>query len=410
MAPPTQQQPPQERSAGLSAGRYFGVPVYFSPSWLLFAAYIVYLWSPVVRDDVPTLSDGASYAVAFGFAVLLGISVLLHELGHTVVSLALGLKVRRIVLMLLGGVSEIEREPERPGQEYLIAIAGPLVSLVLAGVGAACYPRLEPDSVQRFLVWQLMVSNLGVMVFNMLPGLPLDGGRLLRAGVWRLTRSQVTGTKAAAWGGRAIAVVMVLGAIALWYGHRDGGMFSLLLVTLIAIFVWASAGQALRLASLQETVPQLHIADLTRPTLHISTALSVAETIRRAQEAQVGAVVLVDGDQHPRAVVSEASVLTVPDNQRPWTSIADVARPLEPGLTLRDTLRGEAILDALRATPASEYVVVGRDGSVLGVLVTADVVRALNPGSAPGPGAGPGAPTGQWGARSDRQPAPWEPR
>jgi Zn-dependent protease len=410
MSPPAQQQPPQERSAGLSAGRYFGVPVYFSPSWLLFAAYIVYLWSPVVRDNVPTVSRSGSYAVAFGFAVLLGISVLLHELGHTVVSLALGLKVRRIVLMLLGGVSEIESEPERPGHEYLIAVAGPLVSLMLAGIGAACYPILEPESVQRFIVVQLMVSNLGIVALNLLPGLPLDGGRLLRAGVWRTSGSQATGTKAAAWGGRSVAVLLVLGAIALWYGNRDGGMFSLLLVTLIAVFVWASAGQALRLAALQETVPQLRIAELTRPTLHISTDLSVAETIRRAQEARIGAVVLVDGDQRPRAVVSEASVLTVPENQRPWTSIADVARPLEPGLTLRDNLHGEAILEAMRTTPASEYVVVGRDGSVLGVLVTADVVRALNPGSDPGGGSGPGAPTGQWGERPDRQPAPWEPR
>ncbi|HEX3812805.1 MAG TPA: site-2 protease family protein [Mycobacteriales bacterium] len=413
MAHPAQQQPPQERSAGVFAGRYFGVPVYFSPSWLLFAAYIVYLWSPVVRDYAPTMSRGASYGVAFGFALLLGISVLLHELGHTVVSLALGLKVRRIVLMLLGGVSEIENEPERSGHEYLIAVAGPLVSLILAGIGAISYPQLEPDSVQRLLVWQLMVSNLGVMAFNMLPGLPLDGGRLLRAGVWRLTGSQVTGTKAAAWGGRVVAVVLVVGSLLLWYTNRDGGTVSLLIVVLVALFVWASAGQALRLASLQETVPRLNIADLTRPTLHISTDLSVAETIRRAQEAQVGAVVLVDGDQRPRAVVSESSVLTVPNNQRPWTSIADVARPLEPGLMLRDNLHGEAILEAMRAVPASEYVVVGRDGSVLGVLVTADVIRALNPGSDPGTGSGhgptgPNAPTGQWGAGSERQPAPRE--
>jgi Zn-dependent protease len=334
-----------------------------------------------------------------------------------VVSLALGLKVRRIVLMLLGGVSEIENEPERSGHEYLIAVAGPLVSLILAGIGAISYPQLEPDSVQRLLVWQLMVSNLGVMAFNMLPGLPLDGGRLLRAGVWRLTGSQVTGTKAAAWGGRVVAVVLVVGSLMLWYTNRDGGTVSLLIVVLVAIFVWASAGQALRLASLQETVPRLNIADLTRPTLHISTDLSVAETIRRAQEAQVGAVVLVDGDQRPRAVVSESSVLTVPSNQRPWTSIADVARPLEPGLMLRDNLHGEAILEAMRAVPASEYVVVGRDGTVLGVLVTADVIRALNPGSDPGTGSGsgsghgptgPNAPTGQWGAGSERQPAPRE--
>src|SRR5882757_1153234 len=384
---PEQERQPQERSAGMPAGRYFGVPVFFSPSWLLFAGYIVYLWSPVVRDNVPGVSNGESYAVALCFAILLGISVLLHELGHTVVSLALGLKVRRIVLMLLGGVSEIEEEPKRPGHEYLIAVAGPLVSLILAGVGAAAYPTLEHGSVERWLVLQLMISNLGVMVFNMLPGLPLDGGRLLRAGVWRITRSQVTGTRAAAWSGRVIAVVMVGGAVALWYGNRDAGAFSLLLVALIAVFVWASAGQALRLATLQQTLPALQISTLTRPALQATTDLSVAETVRRAHEARAGAVVLVDADHRPRAVVSEANVVGVPDNQRPWTSIADVARPLEPGLMLGDTLTGEAILEAMRTTPASEYVVVGRDRGVIGVLVTADVARALGSGVSPDAGA-----------------------
>lgn len=404
-----QQQPPEMRSAGVPAGRYFGVPVYFSPSWLLFAAYIVYLWSPVVRDYVPTLSNGESYAVALCFAVLLGISVLLHELGHTVVSLALGLKVRRIVLMLLGGVSEIEREPQRPGQEYLIAVAGPLVSLVLAGAGAAAYPQLESGSVQRWLVVQLMISNLGVMAFNLLPGLPLDGGRLLRAGVWRLTRSQVTGTRAAAWAGRGIAVAIVVGAIALWYGNRDRGMLSLLIVTLIAVFVWASAGQALRLASLQETLPALRISDLTRPALQAGTDLSVAETVRRAQEARAGAVVLVDSDQQPRAIVSEASVAVVPENQRPWTSITEVARPLESGLVLGDNLTGEAILDAMRKTPASEYVVVGRAKDLVGVLVTTDVARVLNNNPGPDIGGTAGA-DGRWGAVAQHRPAPWEPR
>jgi Zn-dependent protease len=406
---PQQQQPPEERSAGVPAGRYFGVPVYFSPSWLLFAAYIVYLWSPVVRDYVPSLSNGESYAVAACFAVLLGVSVLLHELGHTVVSLALGLKVRRIVLMLLGGVSEIEHEPQRPGQEYLIAVAGPLVSLVLAGAGAAAYPQLASGSVERWLVVQLMISNLGVMAFNLLPGLPLDGGRLLRAGVWRLTRSQVTGTRAAAWSGRGIAVAIVVGSVALWYGNRDRGMLSLLIVTLIAVFVWASAGQALRLASLQETLPALRISELARPALQAGTDLSVAETVRRAQEARAGAVVLVDSDQQPRAVVSETNIAAVPENQRPWTSITDVARPLEPGLVLRDNLTGEAILDAMRDTPASEYVVVGRARDVIGVLVTTDVARVLNNNSGPDIGGSAGA-DGRWGAVPQRRPAPWEPR
>ena len=166
---------------GVPAGRYFGVPVYFSGSWFIFTAFITFSWAAVVRDNVSTISNGQSYAVALGFAVLLGISVLAHELGHCVVSIALGMKVRRVVIFLLGGVSEIENEPERPAHEYLVAVAGPLVSLLLAAAGAAAYPALDADTVGRWLVVQLMLSNLLVMAFNLLPGLPLDGGRVLRA-------------------------------------------------------------------------------------------------------------------------------------------------------------------------------------------------------------------------------------
>lgn len=400
MSAPQRQAPP-ERPAGLPAGRYFGVPVYFSPSWFLFAGFITISWADVVQNNVGQITRGQSYAVAFGFAVLLAISVLAHELGHAVVSIALGLKVRRIVLFLLGGVSEIEREPERPVQEYLVAVAGPLVSLILAGAGAAGYSQLASNSVERWLVVQLMLSNLGVMIFNMLPGLPLDGGRLLRAGVWALTNSQLSGTRAAAWGGRAIAVALVIGALALQRSEQGAELGSLLIALLLALFIWVSAGQALRVATLRTSVPRLNVADLIRSPLSVAADLSVAEAVRRAQEVSAGGLVVVDGDGHARAVVSELAVLGVPEARRPWTPVTDVARPLEPGLVLRDTLGGEALLDAMRGTPASEYLVVGRTGDTVGVLVAADVARALDDRAGPPiAGSGPwGAPASQGGPR-----------
>lgn len=376
-----QQEPSQERSPGLLVGRYFGIPVYFSPSWLVLAAVITLSWSTVVRDSLPHLSRGQSYLVAFIGAVLLAVSVLAHELGHCVVSVALGLKVRRVVLVLLGGVSEIENEPEKPSHEYLVAVAGPLVSLILAAAGAVGYEALEPDSVPRLLVVMLTWSNLGVMIFNLLPGLPLDGGRLLRAGVWQLTNSQLTGTRAAAWGGRVIAIVVVVGSLVLQYFDGGGQVASTMIALLLGLFIWASAGQALKVAELQESVPQLRLDELVRPTLNLSSDTSISEGIRRAREARVGALVVVDGDGKPLALVSEASAAAVPENRRPWTSLADVARPLEPGLKLPDDLGGEDLLDALRTTPGTEYLVVGRNDDTVGVLVTADVAKAL--GGAP---------------------------
>ena len=113
--------------AGLPVGRFFGVPIYLSPSWLLIALLITLTYEGLITESVDGISPAGSYAVAFLFAVLLAVSLLAHELGHTAVSLAFGMPVRRVVIFLLGGVSEIEKEPTEPSQEYLVAVAGPLV-------------------------------------------------------------------------------------------------------------------------------------------------------------------------------------------------------------------------------------------------------------------------------------------
>ena len=129
------------------------------------------------------------YVVAAAFVVLLYASVLVHELSHSVVARAFGLPVRRILLYPLGGFSEIEREPPTPGREFLVSAAGPLLSLALAGAGFGVSRLVHLNGVPGVLLSQLVVANLLVGIFNMLQGLPLDGGRMLRDGVWKVTGS-----------------------------------------------------------------------------------------------------------------------------------------------------------------------------------------------------------------------------
>ncbi len=127
----------------LPVGRFFGVPIYFAPSWLLVAALLTVYYAPIVHDAVPDVSASTSYLLAATFAVLFALCVLAHELGHTAVSLALGNPVRRVVIFLLGGVSEIERDPDRPRDEFLVAAAGPLVSLLITGAAAGGYQFVD---------------------------------------------------------------------------------------------------------------------------------------------------------------------------------------------------------------------------------------------------------------------------
>ena len=370
-------------SGGLPVGRFFGVPLFLSPSWLLIAALITLTYSGLVQETVDDISDAGAYAVAFAFAVLLAISLLLHELGHTAVSLAFGVPVRRVVIFLLGGVSEIEREPDGPAQEYLVAVAGPLVSLVLAAAGGCLLPLTDSGTVARTVIFLLIWSNLAVAVFNLLPGLPLDGGRVVRAGVWKLSGDKLTGTRAAAWGGRVVAVLVLL--VAVVTVREDGalGIGNVLLAGLLAAFIWVGATQSLSTATVTSRLPAVDIAALVRPMLSVPPDLPIAEALRRAWTAQSRGLVVVDASGSPRALVSESHVMAVPEARRPWTTVADVARPLEPGLVLADSLSGAEVVEAFRRTPASEYLVVGRDGRAVGVLSAVDVARVLQGRPAP---------------------------
>src|SRR5262249_46641006 len=168
------------------------------------------------RGLVTAVPGTLRYVVAAAFVVLLYASVLVHELSHSVVARGFGLPVRRILLYPLGGFSEIEREPPTPGREFLVSAAGPAVSLALAAGGYALYRGGNPHGVLRVLLFQLIVANVLVGIFNLLPGLPLDGGRMLRAGVWKLTGRPGQATVVAAWAGRVLAVAVLVIPLALY--------------------------------------------------------------------------------------------------------------------------------------------------------------------------------------------------
>src|SRR4051812_25314153 len=177
-------------------GRVAGVPVFVGPSWFVMAVVITFLYG---QPLVLTLGQSQAYVVSGSFAVLLGVSVLLHELGHCLVARAFGLPVRRIVVNFLAGATEVTKQPETPGREYAVAVAGPMVSLLLAGLGLAPLPHVEHHSLTWRVVENVALTNGLIAAFNLLPGLPLDGGRVLRAFVWKVMGDADRATVVAAW-------------------------------------------------------------------------------------------------------------------------------------------------------------------------------------------------------------------
>jgi CBS domain-containing protein len=252
-----------------------------------------------------------------------------------------------------------------------VAGAGPALSLVLAAIGWGL-AQAAPYGVTGALIRQLVVANIIVGVFNLLPGLPLDGGRMLRAVIWKITKKPTTATIAAAWVGRGLAVALL--AIPFFSGGLAGGdIVSTLWVLVIAAFMWTGATQSIKATRFRERLPALQARRLARKAISVSASTPLAEAVRQADEAGARAIVVVDHDSKPIAIVNETAVMATPPQRRPWVEAGALARSIDPSLVLSADLQGMALLDAIRRAPASEYLLVDPTGQVFGVLATRDL-------------------------------------
>jgi Zn-dependent protease/CBS domain-containing protein len=374
---PQQQKHPQRRDAGpgIILARPFGIPVYISPYWFVIAGVFIFVDA---NNLASTLHGATRFVVAAAFVVLLYLSVLVHELSHSVVARGFGLPVRRILLYPLGGFSEIEREPQTPGREFLVSAAGPVLSLLLAAGGWGLTHVVTAGTIGGTLIFQLMWANLIVGGFNLLPGLPLDGGRMLRAVIWKVTGRPGTSTIAAAWAGRVLALGLFALVLAPPVESRIGGdMYTVIWLAVIAAFMWTGAGQAIKATRFRERLPALQARRLARKAVSVTADTPLAEAIRRADESKARAIVVVDHDDKPIAILNETAVMATPEQRRPWIEAGSLARTLEPSLVLSADLSGMALLDAIRQAPATEYLLVEPSGQVYGVLAARDVDLAF---------------------------------
>jgi Zn-dependent protease len=375
--PPVEPRTPASRRqpGTLRIGQIGGVDVLVRSSWLIVAVLIAVMIAPAVEIVQPGLG-GWKYVAGLAFAVLLYLSVLLHEMSHALMAQHYGLPVRSITLHFLGGVTEIDGEPDTPSREFGVSVVGPLTSLA---VGAVFFfvRGAVPDGLLRLAVDALAGANLVVGVINLVPGLPLDGGRVLRAAVWKLPGSPHKGTIVAAWGGRVAA----LGALAYPFvrtaltGVTD--LTDYVFGVIIAAFLWGGASASIMSAKVRRRLPELKARTLARRTLSVPHDLPLAEAVRRAQEEHAGSIVVLDSAGQPTGIVNEAAVLATPEDRRPWLPVSAVARTIEHGLTFQADIGGEPLIRAMQQTPASEYLLVEGDGSIYGVLVTDDVDRAF---------------------------------
>lgn len=361
---------------GIPLGRIAGIPVILAYSWFAIAAFTVIAYGPVLAHNNPRLGATA-YLVAFAYAVLLLISVLVHELAHALTARLYRWPTRQIVLNLWGGHTQFEEFTASPGRSVLVAMAGPAANLLLAAGGWLLLSGGQltgvADTLANIFVW----ANLLIGIFNVLPGLPLDGGRLVESAVWKATGNQAWGTIAAGWAGRVIAI-----ALAVWFvllpllsGNRPDT--SLMLITvLVGSFLWFGATASIQQARYRSRLPLVHAAALAEPAVGLPATATVEDVLRRSP-AGVPAVVLYAADGRPAAVVNAASAAEVPAALVAQTPAAATAYPLAPGAYVRADDRGAELLAYVAQLEGSDYAVVDSTGAVTGLLRQLTVLNAV---------------------------------
>jgi Zn-dependent protease len=375
-------------TASLRLGRIAGIPVGASWSVLLIAA--LFAWSlagSILPGLVPGLSPSA-YWLAGGVATALFLgSLLAHEVGHALVARRAGLRVRGITLWMLGGVAQLEDEPATPRDDLRVAIVGPAISLALAvgfGVAAVGLGALGVPTLAVAILGWLAVGNVALAVFNLIPAAPLDGGRVLRALLWRRhgnrTRAAVTAATAGQVAGGILIGYGLLGVVTGW------GIGTLWTV-LVGWFLVAAARQEREQTVVRHGLVGLRVGDIMTPTRTLAPAWFTVDALLRDQAAAwrpagaPTALPLRGFDGQPAGVVTVAALQAVPPAQRHLVRAGDVAVPAWAVAVARPDEPVSGLLDRLRGGAGIAVVVAG--GELVGVVTQAEIVRAVGPGLGP---------------------------
>ena len=375
-----------DKRSGWVVGRVAGAPVVLQPSALVMVGLLTVLFLPTVRALSPSLGSRALVG-SFVVVVLLMVSVFLHELAHALVARARGMQVRELALTLWGGHTAFTDTSATPFSSALIAAVGPATNLTLALLAWWGYLAQDGVGFVALLLYVTAYANTAVGVFNLLPGLPLDGGQVVEALVWRATGSRLAGTTVAAWTGRVLAVLVVVAAVALpGLRGQDANLLMVVWAAFIGSFMWSAASQTLRAGRVRARAEALDPRVLARPAVVVDARGSVADVlaavglsavVRASADRSVACVLVTDG--HPVGYVDEDALAGVPDAVAASTPAWAVGIGLPPGSLVDAGLRGIGLHSAVvRAAQRTSVLVVTDGPDVLGLLRVTDVARAMH--------------------------------
>jgi Zn-dependent protease/CBS domain-containing protein len=386
---------------GFRIGRIYGISIRVDWSWLFIMVLVTWNLVSVFNQVHPEWGTGLHWGLALLAALLFFGSVLAHELAHSLVASSQGLPVRNITLFLFGGVSNIQREPASPKDEFLMAIAGPAISLVLGvvmllvGAGSLFTSGLlgRPGSIVRnlspintILLW-LGSINIILAIFNMIPGFPLDGGRVLRSIFWAITRNLRQATRLASYIGQAIAWVMIAAGIAMAFGVRipffGAGLLSGLWLAFIGWFLNTAAIQSYQQVEIQdilEGVPVSHLMRRDPPTVEPDcTVADLVHTHLMGSDDQAFPVLQED---HLVGIVTLEDMRRVPRDEWETVRVQEIMTPRQKLVTVSPAEDASQALEKLIQRDVRQLPVVRPPGvstgpEFLGLLRRRDIMRWL---------------------------------
>lgn len=357
-----------------------GIAISIHVSWLLAVAIITWSLGAYFHQHFPDWGASVPYVVAAICALLLFVAVLLHELAHSFTARALGLPVNSITLFIFGGVSNLSREPDNARTELLVAVAGPLTSLVLAGVFYALYllslASHWPSEVLAALGY-LSSINLALALFNLIPGFPLDGGRVFRSLVWMITGKRRTATRIASVVGQGIGIVFIL--VGVYVAFVSGDIISGIWLAFIGWFLQSAAGASYQQAVMDQALRGVEVQNvMDRAPRGVSRITTLEDIVYGHMLAgNQRSVPVVDPDGRLRGLVTLSDLQKVPREQWADTSVTDAMTPADALVTVQPH---EDLAHALQALAANRYhqLPVVEDAHLVGMLDRAHVLQWIH--------------------------------
>ncbi len=363
---------------GFRLGSIFGFEIRVDLSWFLI--FFLVLWTLSVGlfpTNYPGLDRGTYFGMGIVATLLFFASLLAHELSHTFVARAKGIPVEGITLFIFGGVSRTRMDAETPGDEFQIAGVGPLVSLLLAGLfGLIWYVGVNAGWSVVFtgVFAYLAAINLALAIFNMLPGFPLDGGRVFRSIIWKYTGNLKKATKIATNGGKWLAYLLIaFGALEMFAGAILGGLW----LILIGWFLYNAAESSYEELLLRTSLEGVQAREIMTPHPEtVSPDMNLQELVDRYFLSRRYHSFPVTQDSHPVGIITLNQIKDIPREEWKYRTIKDTMSPIENRVTARPEEKMSQVLQKMQDSGVRRVLVIQND-LLRGIITAHDLANWL---------------------------------